>query len=652
MPPPTKQANTDNTVTPGRRSTRLAIAIPIALSGKSSSGAAFKENTRTITINRQGAKVLTMQALTLGTEVVIENRHLGTTARANVVWLGERKGPKDSVEIGVQLSEAANIWGIEFPPEDWQESLPAPAGPGESAPADKPPPPAPTKTPVEVSAQKPATKVADRVAVTAPAAAKATLPATPAALAAALPARPGVPSTVSPEQIQAAIAAAIEQFNAQAEKSLEGYAKTFEDRLARSGVERGFQSQAQLQHAANALEEKMVASLERKFGELGERLATSKNKFEALMARYRELQEGGVRETERTKQNLEAAGRFALQSAVEKVGEEVAREHREIQQEFIAETRAALKDELKSSWKTLAEEAKKQLGTMTHTTVEAMNKEGRAGIEEFRGHLKKSAQENIEKATHELEAELRKAADRERQEHLIQFGKESAAAVDKALAEIRDGADRAVREAREAAREACSESEAARDASTAASTELRAKSEQAIKEASDAVNKHIGSGAVFLKELEEQARTRLEALSEKMDSLVRASESELERKAAEFSTAAMQGMRASSDVLVENFQEQVGSSVQEVSSKFADGLHRKMEGVTEKLVEESKALLSKQSREGSELAAAELEKLKDRLVNETEEAIRARLAEAFSSVFMPGGKRVTDRAAEEAQKKH
>src|SRR5437773_7142680 len=144
--PSTGVANAEATGAPGRRSTRLAIAIPIAFSGKSSGGAAFKENTRTITINRQGAKVATMQALTLGAEGLIENRHLGTSARANVVWLGEREGPKDSVEIGVQLVEASNIWGIEFPTEDWQEGSPAKPAPGAGARLDsKLPPPAPAK---------------------------------------------------------------------------------------------------------------------------------------------------------------------------------------------------------------------------------------------------------------------------------------------------------------------------------------------------------------------------------------------------------------------------------------------------------------------------------------------------------------------------
>ena len=41
-----------------RRSTRLAIAIPIAFSGKDAAGNAFKENTRTIVVNKHGAKIV------------------------------------------------------------------------------------------------------------------------------------------------------------------------------------------------------------------------------------------------------------------------------------------------------------------------------------------------------------------------------------------------------------------------------------------------------------------------------------------------------------------------------------------------------------------------------------------------------------------
>ncbi|PYV16667.1 MAG: hypothetical protein DMG21_10940 [Acidobacteria bacterium] len=700
----------------------MAIAIPIAFSGKSSGGAAFKENTRTITINRQGAKVATMQALTLGAEVLIENRHLGTSARANVVWLGERKGPKDSVEIGVQLVEASNIWGIEFPPEDWQEGSPAKPAPGAGARLDsKLPPPAPAKAP-EVAAPAPGPKETGipRPAVTAPPAPKAAPLASAATATAAVPARPGGLVTAPPQQIQAAITAALEQLNAQTETTLEGHAKNFEARLARFGQEMGFQSQAQLQQAANALEQKLTAALDEKVKALRENLTASRSEFESLLERYRGLQESGAREAEKIKQSVEAAGFAAAQSALEQVSGAVAKELQGARHDFVegtrqrvdeaavaslekfnqqvsprlgqlsdesiqrlevrmrveearaleqaakavdaataaglraleeksaermegfqgylekvakkaqektakelsdqlgtasdeliasaskdlqknlSEARAALKDELKTAWKPLVEDAKKQLGSMTSTTVESLNKEAKVGLEEFRGHLKKSVEETIERAARELESELRKNA-----------GRQASSAFD----------------------------------------ELRGKTQEAVRQASDAVNKHVGSGAVFLKELEERAQERLEALSEKMESLVRASQSDLEQNAAEFSTAAMEGMRASSDALAERFHQRLQKSADEFAAKLADDIQPRMEGITEKLVEESAALLSKQSREDVELASAELERLKSKLVDETEEAIRARLAETFSSVFMPGGRRITDKAAEQAQKK-
>src|SRR3972149_6064949 len=116
MPPPPSQGNREAPGAAGRRSTRVLVAIPISLSGKDSNGRAFKENSRTTIINKQGAKVTTYHELALGAEVVIENRALGRKAKAHVVWLGERRTPKEAVEIGVQLLEAENLWGVDLAP--------------------------------------------------------------------------------------------------------------------------------------------------------------------------------------------------------------------------------------------------------------------------------------------------------------------------------------------------------------------------------------------------------------------------------------------------------------------------------------------------------------------------------------------------------
>ena len=123
----------------GRRSTRVPIAIPIMLSGQDTSGENFQESTRTLVINKQGAKVLTKFKLALGAELAVENRALGHTTLANVVWLGKPPGPNEPAELGIQLVKAENFWGIDFPPEDWEKGS-AKGG----TPATKEPPPAAT----------------------------------------------------------------------------------------------------------------------------------------------------------------------------------------------------------------------------------------------------------------------------------------------------------------------------------------------------------------------------------------------------------------------------------------------------------------------------------------------------------------------------
>ena len=116
----------------GRRSTRLPIAIPITISGKDAGGASFRENVHTLVINTHGAKIVTCHQLALGVEILMENRGLIRSVRANVVWVGKKPGPSGLFEVGVQLHQAQNIWGIEFPPDDWQAEVPAGAGVSEA----------------------------------------------------------------------------------------------------------------------------------------------------------------------------------------------------------------------------------------------------------------------------------------------------------------------------------------------------------------------------------------------------------------------------------------------------------------------------------------------------------------------------------------
>ena len=140
----------------GRRSTRVPIAIPVMLSGQDASGKNFQESTRTLVINKQGAKVLTKNKLALGAELAVENRALGHITKANVVWLGKPPGPNEPAELGIQLTKAENFWGIDFPPEDWEE-ISAKGGTGAKpqakAPEKEASPPPPAPPPVGIGAK-------------------------------------------------------------------------------------------------------------------------------------------------------------------------------------------------------------------------------------------------------------------------------------------------------------------------------------------------------------------------------------------------------------------------------------------------------------------------------------------------------------------
>ena len=127
-----KLSKTETPGPEGRRSTRLPIAIPLTISGKDAGGASFRENVHTLVVNTHGAKIVTCHQLALGVEILMENRALVRSVKANVVWMGKNPGPSGLFEAGVKLLQAQNIWGIEFPPDDWQAEVPAGGGVSEA----------------------------------------------------------------------------------------------------------------------------------------------------------------------------------------------------------------------------------------------------------------------------------------------------------------------------------------------------------------------------------------------------------------------------------------------------------------------------------------------------------------------------------------
>jgi hypothetical protein len=98
-----------------RRSERLLITVPIQVEGMDRDGVKFIETTRTIVINRQGARIYLKRAVVAGAILVITTAVARRSCKFRVV--GPTQPPSgEGGEWGVECQDPnINIWGIGFP---------------------------------------------------------------------------------------------------------------------------------------------------------------------------------------------------------------------------------------------------------------------------------------------------------------------------------------------------------------------------------------------------------------------------------------------------------------------------------------------------------------------------------------------------------
>ena len=102
-----------------RRSTRLVLTIPVEVSGRDASGKEFTEKAVTKLLNKHGANILLERLLPIGTELLVRLPNMKRQQKCRVVWIGEESRDQGKWETGVELEQAENFWGVDFPPGDW-----------------------------------------------------------------------------------------------------------------------------------------------------------------------------------------------------------------------------------------------------------------------------------------------------------------------------------------------------------------------------------------------------------------------------------------------------------------------------------------------------------------------------------------------------
>jgi hypothetical protein len=102
-----------------RRSSRVMVALPLAVSGQKKDGSHISGAAETILVNRHGAKIRSAVPLENKMEVRVAMLAPYKWRVGQVVW--SDSGEK---EYGIELNRPENFWGIYFPPEDWELGVP------------------------------------------------------------------------------------------------------------------------------------------------------------------------------------------------------------------------------------------------------------------------------------------------------------------------------------------------------------------------------------------------------------------------------------------------------------------------------------------------------------------------------------------------
>ncbi len=98
-----------------RRTERVLIQIPIEVAGSDAEGRAFRETTRTVVINRDGARIALRHVTRVGAQISIKNLQSQKTSSFRVVDRVQKTIGLDP-EWGVAcLDPRADFWGILFP---------------------------------------------------------------------------------------------------------------------------------------------------------------------------------------------------------------------------------------------------------------------------------------------------------------------------------------------------------------------------------------------------------------------------------------------------------------------------------------------------------------------------------------------------------
>jgi hypothetical protein len=381
------------------------------------------------------------------------------------------------------------------------------------------------------------------------------------------------------QRVQDEAVAATEIFSKESNKRLSAMAEEF---FASSSQE----LQARLQGQAEAQLDAVIRSAPDKFSEHLEKLT----------------QEAGLTLVKVSGDELQKVARTLLQSSSETLREDVG------------QLTGKLQNDLKAFQATLADQAKKQLLAMARSTVETLNQEAFAGLEQYRTRLQKVAQESHEESLRELEANFQEALEKQR------------AAISVLLQQ---------------------QAEQSRDL---AGLQIKTLSEQIVAKATEALDRQVGKSTRTVAELGEQARVGLENQGQKIEMEAKNSIWEYQRQMEQSSNASLDKFRKDTSILLDEVVFRLQQSVRSFQSATADEVLAELQKASENLLEVSAAQMRKQTEQSLDLITERLKEKEEEVVSDAANVFRSRIAEIFA-ILQEGSKKTSELPDPERVKK-
>ncbi len=107
-----------------RRSTRIERSVPLIVFGQNRMGEPFVERTVSTSVNLHGCRYPSRHDYGVGTWVTMQVVGLNVepkppAVRARVRSVHTSQSPRELQQVGVELENPGNVWGIASPPQDW-----------------------------------------------------------------------------------------------------------------------------------------------------------------------------------------------------------------------------------------------------------------------------------------------------------------------------------------------------------------------------------------------------------------------------------------------------------------------------------------------------------------------------------------------------